>query len=54
MIKFSKIDLAVLLFRLVFGFRLIYGTVDNVFSWNRMLEFKEFPVIRYPMFTSFL
>lgn len=28
--------------RLVVGFHLIYGTQDNVFSWPRMLEFKEF------------
>lgn len=28
--------------RLVVGFHLIYGTQDNVFSWSRMLEFKEF------------
>ena len=28
--------------RLFIGLRLIYGTIDNVFSWNRMLEFKSF------------
>ena len=28
--------------RLFIGLRLIYGTIDNVFSWYRMLEFKSF------------
>jgi putative oxidoreductase len=28
--------------RLVVGFHLIYGTQDNVFSWARMLEFRDF------------
>ncbi len=28
--------------RLAVGFHLIYGTQDNVFSWERMLEFKDF------------
>lgn len=28
--------------RLAVGFHLIYGTQDNVFSWNRMLEFRDF------------
>lgn len=28
--------------RLAIGFHLIYGTQDNVFSWERMLEFKAF------------
>ncbi len=28
--------------RLFIGLRLICGTVDNVFSWQRMLEFREF------------
>lgn len=28
--------------RFVVGFHLIYGTQDNVFSWGRMLEFKDF------------
>ena len=28
--------------RLVIGWRLIDGTQDNVFSWERMLEFKHF------------
>ena len=24
------------------GFHLIYGTQDNIFSWSRMLEFRDF------------
>ncbi|WP_435623078.1 DoxX family protein [Flagellimonas sp.] len=24
------------------GFHLIYGTQDNIFSWTRMLEFRDF------------
>lgn len=28
--------------RLAVGFHLIYGTQDNVFSWDRMLEFRDF------------
>ncbi|GAB4244589.1 MAG: hypothetical protein Tsb0034_22870 [Ekhidna sp.] len=28
--------------RLIIGFHLIYGTQDNVFSWERMIEFRNF------------
>jgi putative oxidoreductase len=28
--------------RVIVGFRLIYGSADNVFSWERMIEFKNF------------
>lgn len=28
--------------RLTVGFHLIYGTLDNVLSWDRMLEFRDF------------
>ncbi|RAW03448.1 DoxX family protein [Pseudochryseolinea flava] len=31
-----------LLLRLLIGWRLIDGTQDNVFSWARMLEFRDF------------
>lgn len=37
-----KTNLALLLLRLVFGFRLLYGVFDNVISWARMREFSEF------------
>jgi putative oxidoreductase len=35
-------DAGLLLVRLAFGGRLIYGTYDNVFSWERMMEFSKF------------
>ncbi|MFN7115577.1 MAG: DoxX family protein [Saprospiraceae bacterium] len=35
-------DYGVLLLRLVVGIRLIQGTIDNVLSWDRMLEFEQF------------
>ena len=31
-----------LIIRVVFAVQLIWGTQDNVFSWDKMLEFKEF------------
>lgn len=37
-----KKDLAILLLRIAFGFRLIYGTFDNIIDWNQMLEFEHF------------
>jgi len=38
--RFSS--LAPLILRLPVGAHLIYGTQDNVFSWARMLEFRDF------------
>lgn len=35
-------DYADLPIRLSVGFHLIYGTIDNVVSWERMLEFRDF------------
>jgi putative oxidoreductase len=35
-------DLGVLLLRLFVGIRLVYGVVDNVLDWQRMLEFRDF------------
>lgn len=35
-------SLTLLLVRLAFGARLIYGVMDNVLSWERMLEFEAF------------
>jgi putative oxidoreductase len=32
--------------RLIVGFHLVYGTVDNVFSYARMLEFRDFLAAR--------
>lgn len=35
-------DHGLLLLRLAFGFRLIYGTQDNIFRWAQMMEFSSF------------
>ncbi len=32
--------------RLVIGWRLIVGAQDNVFNWDRMLEFREFLIVQ--------
>lgn len=32
--------------RLIVGFHLIYGTADNIFSWARMIEFRDFLAAR--------
>jgi putative oxidoreductase len=38
----SRKGYANLFLRLIIGWRLIDGTQDNVFSWERMLEFRDF------------
>ncbi|HVE72416.1 MAG TPA: DoxX family protein [Thermoanaerobaculia bacterium] len=41
--------------RLIVGFHLIYGTQDNVFSWARMLEFRDFlgaQGVPFPLFAA--
>lgn len=43
--------------RLIVGFHLIYGTADNVFSWARMIEFREFLAahgVPFPLFSAHL
>ena len=35
-------DVGVLLLRLFLGSRLLYGVVDNIVDWQRMLEFRDF------------
>lgn len=35
-------DVGVLLLRLFIGVRLVYGVLDNVFSWEHMLKFRDF------------
>lgn len=35
-------DHGAIFLRLAIGWRLIDGTADNVFSWGRMLEFRDF------------
>ncbi|HEV7766019.1 MAG TPA: DoxX family protein [Thermoanaerobaculia bacterium] len=32
--------------RMIVGFHLLYGVVDNVFSWPQMLEFRDFLAAR--------
>ena len=32
----------ILLLRIFIGCRLIYGVIDNIFSWERMIEFSNF------------
>ena len=38
----SRKEHAYIFLRLAIGWRLIDGTEDNVFSWDRMLEFRNF------------
>lgn len=35
-------DFGILLLRLFIGIRLIYGVLDNVLHWERMIEFADF------------
>ena len=35
-------DFGILVVRLAFGFRLIYGTLDNIVSYAQMLHFRDF------------
>ncbi len=39
---YSKLDWGLLVIRIVFGIRIIYGVIDNVLSWERMIEFQNF------------
>jgi putative oxidoreductase len=38
----SRKDYGAIFLRVLIGWRLIYGTQDNVFSWERMIEFRNF------------
>jgi putative oxidoreductase len=44
--RFASLDryreYGALALRLAIGYRLIYGTVDNIVSWQKMLEFERF------------
>ena len=43
--------------RLIVGFHLMYGTADNLFSWARMIEFRDFLAERgvpFPLFAAHL
>jgi putative oxidoreductase len=46
----SRKENGVIFLRLVIGWRLIDGTQDNVFSWDRMLEFRDFLQQHHVMF----
>lgn len=38
----SKIHIGIFMLRLFVSFRLFYGVVDNIISWERMIEFANF------------
>ena len=43
-------DVGVLLLRIFIGTRLLYGVLDNIFSWSHMLQFKAFlQLFHFPM-----
>lgn len=51
----SKKEYGVIFLRLVIGWRLIDGTLDNVLSWHRMIEFRDFLEqhgVAYPLFAA--
>lgn len=35
-------DIGILCLRLFIGIRLVYGVIDNILSWEKMLEFADF------------
>lgn len=48
-------DWGLLILRLTFATQLIWGTQDNVFSWEQMLEFRDFLAARgvpYPLLAA--
>lgn len=50
-------DLGFLLVRIIFGFRLIYGTMDNLIDYDRMLEFRGFLELHgfpFPLVAAFV
>ena len=50
-------DWGLLLLRLTFATQLIWGTQDNVFSWEQMLEFRDFLAahgVPYPLLAAYL
>jgi putative oxidoreductase len=52
MFRFFKTrkDVGLLLMRVFIGGRLLYGVLDNVFSWSRMQEFRDFlQLFHFPM-----
>lgn len=52
-----RADVGLLVLRLVAGGHLIWSTQDNVFSWQRMLEFRDFLAqfgFAFPLFCAVL
>jgi putative oxidoreductase len=50
-------EIGALFIRLMAGFHLIYGVQDNVFSWERMVEFRNFleaNAFPFPLFCAVL
>ncbi len=46
----SNADIGLLMLRIFIGLRLIYGVIDNIISWEKMLEFSGFLKINgFPM-----
>lgn len=48
-------DIGVVFLRVLIGWRLIDGTQDNILSWGRMLEFRDFLEslhVPYPLFSA--
>lgn len=37
-----NIDFGILILRMFIGFRLLYGVIDNLLSWHKMIEFSVF------------
>jgi putative oxidoreductase len=51
----SRKEIGTFFLRLVIGWRLIDGTQDNVFSWERMMEFRNFleaHSVPFPLFSA--
>ncbi len=40
--KFKNRAIGILILRLFVGMRLVYGVVDNIVSWDHMMEFSKF------------
>jgi putative oxidoreductase len=52
-----KKDYGAIFLRVIIGWRLVYGTQDNVFSWEQMIEFKDFLAehnVAYPLLSAFV
>jgi len=50
-------DIGIFLFRLFVSLRIIYGVIDNIFSWERMMEFARFLEVKkipFPEFSAIL